>query len=155
MIVIREAVSHDMHDVNALVGLAYRRLRQIYRPTEAALSNKAGLDAKLLRLVALVDGVIVGTLQFHATGDRLHIVGLAVHPAHQRAGIARALIESLHDRAPLDGVSRLSLFTVKETGNVPIFERLGFSVVSERPDTLAESDVYDQLTDVYMERIVG
>jgi hypothetical protein len=40
---------------------------------------------------------------------------------------------------------------VKETGNVVIFEKLGFEVILEREDQRSESDRYERLTDVYLE----
>ena len=45
----------------------------------------------------------------------------------------------------------LSVNTVKETGNVQIFRRLGFEVIFEAADQRSASDIYEQLTDVYME----
>jgi ribosomal protein S18 acetylase RimI-like enzyme len=155
MLVVREAVVHDMKVVNELVELSHRKLRRVYRPTRAALAHKAQLEPKLVRLVAVLEGVVVGTLQYYLVDDRFHFVGLAVHPDRQRRGVARALVESLAERAEGLPVTKLSLYTVKETGNVPVFERLGFRVISEEPDHFAESEAHGQVTDVYMERPVS
>jgi hypothetical protein len=46
----------------------------------------------------------------------------------------------------------LSLETVKETGNVAIFSRLGFTVVGEEPDQWGESVTGASLVNVRMER---
>ena len=72
------------------------------------------------------------------------MVGLFVHEHHRRRGVARALLDALGPR--------LSLFTIRETGNVPIFERLGFAVVREELATEYVSDAHAQLHEVYMER---
>jgi hypothetical protein len=46
--------------------------------------------------------------------------------------------------------NHLLLHTIKETGNVEIFARMGFVVVSEQEDALMESDVFEKLTEVEM-----
>ena len=46
--------------------------------------------------------------------------------------------------------TRLKLYTVKETGNVEVFRRLGFTVAAEREDDLFESDRFEKLTEVEM-----
>ena len=45
----------------------------------------------------------------------------------------------------------MSVHTVKETGNVPVFKRLGFEVIFESADQMSESAIYEQFPDVYME----
>jgi hypothetical protein len=42
--------------------------------------------------------------------------------------------------------------TIKETGNVAVFQRLGFVVTDEHPDTLFVSDLFSCLTEVDLER---
>ena len=44
----------------------------------------------------------------------------------------------------------MALHTVRETGNVAIFERLGFVVESEEPAALFESDKFPELSEVVM-----
>jgi ribosomal protein S18 acetylase RimI-like enzyme len=56
------------------------------------------------------------------------------------------------DAARAAGARCLSLYTVRETGNVGIFERLGFKVIKEEEDLYDESDRYSALTEVYMEK---
>ena len=48
------------------------------------------------------------------------------------------------------GVSQLLIHTVRQTGNAPIVEKLGFEVVSEPEDEYSESATHDTLTDVEM-----
>jgi GNAT superfamily N-acetyltransferase len=144
-----------MQGVSEATELANQSLRHIYRPTKAARAGKSLLDRELKRIVALVDDQVVGTVQYRIVGNCLHLVGLAVHPEYQRRGIARRLVESLDALARQFCLHKLSLYTIRETGNVPIFERLGFRAVAEKPDELAESDTHDQLIEVYMERTVA
>jgi len=80
-----------------------------------------------------------------------------VHPDHQRHGIARALLDHVAMLAAEAGKRALSLNTVKQTGNVSIFSRLGFVVVRETidDDTVTENLTDEDLIDVYMEKVLG
>jgi len=51
-----------------------------------------------------------------------------------------------------EGATCFRLFTVKQTGNVEVFSRIGFRIVAERKDDFSESDMYDTLTEVEMEK---
>lgn len=139
-LIVRDAAAGD--ELAAVTASAIATLRQTYRPTDAAVARAAARQSR--RLVALERGEIVGTLEY----DAGHVVGLFVHEAHRRCGVARALLDALGPRA-------LSLFTIRETGNVPIFERLGFAVVREQLATDYVSDVHTALHEVYMKRIAA
>jgi hypothetical protein len=65
------------------------------------------------------------------------------------------MVESLAEKASSMGLAKLSLFTVRETGNVPIFEHLGFKVVREEPAQDIESATGSPLREVYMERTLA
>ena len=56
--------------------------------------------------------------------------------------------------AKLKGCRALELYTVTKTGNVSVFERLGFRVVSEQPDSYTVSADGGPLMEAYMEREV-
>jgi GNAT superfamily N-acetyltransferase len=143
MIVVRPAQRGDEPAIEEVSASALETLRLVYRPTPAALTRKREL-AVLPRLVALVDDQVVGTVEYALGDDRLHLMGLFVAAAHRQTGVARALVEQLAklaDRRPL------SLNTIRETGNVPIFERLGFAIVSEAPacDVIGKTELHDVL----------
>ena len=82
------------------------------------------------------------------------MIGLAVHPDFQRQGVARKLIEWVIAHAPSLDHTRVVLDTIRETGNVPLFQRLGFRVVSERLANWCVSSNHQELHDVKMERVV-
>ena len=65
--------------------------------------------------------------------DRLHLRRLAVDAAFRRQGITRAFVEHVSERAKDAQLRALSLYTIEQTGNVPIFERLGFRRLQEVP----------------------
>lgn len=62
------------------------------------------------------------------------------------------MIHYLKEIAASRAMRALSLYTIRETGNVDIFERLGFSVIHEESATWALRPTgAGDLTDVYME----
>ncbi|HTL32777.1 MAG TPA: GNAT family N-acetyltransferase [Kofleriaceae bacterium] len=145
-LLIRPAVAADEPGIAAVAESALAVLRRIYRPTPAAIARKHE-QRKLPRLVAVAGTEIVGTVEYALAEDRLHLMSLFVLASHRRQGVARALVDEL---AKLAGTRPLSLNTVRETGNVAVFERLGFSTVREEVthDLVGESVLHD----VYMTR---
>ncbi|MGE4003307.1 MAG: GNAT family N-acetyltransferase [Planctomycetaceae bacterium] len=107
-----------------------------------------------VRLVAEWEGQVVATVQFDRHERHVHVIGLAVHPQFQRRGIARDLLDSIAVRARSLGHQVVVLDTIKETGNVDRFEKLGFCVYDERVTADFESDQFPQLHEVRMERNV-
>ncbi len=152
MILVRDARPEDASDVVRVQDAAFVALRRIYRPSDQAIAHAKTLP--LARIVAIDDERLVGTVQHRIDGDRLRVVALAVAPDAQRHGIARALVEQLVETARRRECSALALFTIEQTGNVAVFERLGFAVVSRRPETWSISVRGDALVEVYMERAI-
>jgi ribosomal protein S18 acetylase RimI-like enzyme len=150
MFVIRIVVPEDEPAAKAVTETAFEPVRAIYKPKKPTAA-----EASQIRLVAVRDGEIIGVVSCMPKPGRLHLMGLATHPAHQRRGVARALIDHAETIARAVGLPQLSLYTVKETGNVPVFVRLGFRIVSEQPDQWSESPDGRPLTEAYMERPVG
>jgi len=153
--VIRTAQPVDGENVHAVFDAAFAPLRRVYRPrgdTQAHESRRARLGT---RLVAVLDTSVVGTVQYEVHSKHVHVIGLAVHPTFQGQGVARSLIEHIADLAPGLGRSVLALDTIREAGNVPVLERLGFRVRSEAPTDFFESDLFSQLHEVKMERLAG
>lgn len=60
-------------------------------------------------------------------GGGWHLAFLATHPAHQRRGIARRLLERVLVRADADGVP--AWLETSDPVNPPIYERFGFATV--------------------------
>jgi len=147
-IVVRDAAVDELAAVAAVMGAATAQLRGVYRPTQEAIVRARAAPVRWL--VALRGGEMVGVLRYGVEEDRLHL-GLGVRPEHQGRGVGRALIEGLTRRAIELGLSRLSLYTIEETGNVPIFERLGFRSLRKEPAQGLQSVDGGTLTDVYME----
>ena len=151
----REASATDTADVDNVFNEAFKPLRSIYRPTGDAIAHQAERAKEGTRLVAEVKGRIVGTVQFVVHKRHVHVIGLAVRPDFQRMGVARRMIEWIVDQTPSLGHNVVALDTIKETGNVPLFERIGFRVVHEQVATWCVSDDYAEVHDVKMERDVA
>jgi ribosomal protein S18 acetylase RimI-like enzyme len=135
-----------------VVASALLTLRQVYRPTAAAVARKEQSAPRRRRLVAEAQGLVCGTVEYQLEADRLHLVGLSVKASHRRLGIARRLVEHLIELAIAERKQWVSLYTVRQTGNVALFEKMGFNVVDEQPavDLVAENG--GEVTEVYMIR---
>jgi ribosomal protein S18 acetylase RimI-like enzyme len=132
--------------------LATNDLRKVYRPTAEALEQRSALVASLRGLVAVIDERVVGVVQYRITAGHLWFLGLGVDPAVRRRGVARALVQHLERIARSCGCTAVGLHTVRETGNVEIFERLGFVVESEGPTDLFESQTFPELSEVVLSK---
>jgi len=152
---VRMAKPRDAEAARRVGDEAFATVRSVYHPNSAAYANLSAVAPTLERLVAEDDGQVVGTVRFGVSGDCLRVIGLAVLPQFQRRGVARALVHELARVAKAKGCRALALYTVTQTGNVPVFERLGFSLISEGPDEYSDSVTGEPLTEAYMERSVA
>ncbi|WP_417382799.1 GNAT family N-acetyltransferase [Gimesia sp.] len=153
-ILIREAKPADDAEVTTVFETAFEPLRSIYRPTGAALARQAERAQAGTRLLAEIDGKIVATVQYDLHADHIHVIGLAVHPDFQRKGIAGQLLDWICIRTKNLGQPAVVLDTIRETGNVPLFEKLGFRVVHEEKATWCISDTYQEVHDVKLQRAI-
>ena len=152
---VRMARPEDAEAARRVADDAFASLRSVYRPAPAALANLSAMSPALERLVAEEDGIVVGTTRFTVLGDCMRVIGLAVAEPRRRRGVARALVDELARIAGDRGCRALALYTITKTGNVPVFERLGFRLVSERADGYAASVDGEPLVEAYMERFVA
>lgn len=155
MMTVDIATPDDVANASAISHAAFSELRTVYRPTETAIANKAERQEEAVHAVAKIDQTVVGTLEYFVEKDQLYVIALAVDATFRRQGIARRLIEFVGEVARGLGRSIVATRTIKETGNVPIFERLGFHVVGEEIANWCVSDVHATLHDVHLERDVA
>ncbi len=151
MVHVRQARPADGQAVEAVTAAAFAPLRRIYRPRPGVQWVR---PAVVWRLVAVEGRRVVGTVRYVYDQDRLHLMGLAVAPGRRRRGVARALIEHAARLARRRGLWALSLYTVVQTGNVPIFERMGFRVVRQGPSPHDEASDGAPVGEAYLERPV-
>jgi len=158
-ILVRECCDSDRAEADEVTAKAFETLRRIYRPTREAVEMKRrrppaprliAFHANLRDENLQDEGKIVGSVEYEVLDDQLSMMALAVHPEWRRRGIARLLIAKLQQIGRDHEVSRLTLWTILETGNVPIFERLGFRVVQVEKADLFESDQFEELEEALM-----
>ena len=130
---------------------AFAGWRHIYVPAGTAPKEFDDQRAPFARLVAELDGQVVGTVRWRVEEDRIHIRGLAVASKHRRCGIARALVGRCASIARQHDLRAVSAYTVTETGNLSIFQRFGFVVVRQQIATFAESPTGEPVTEAYLE----
>ena len=150
-LVVRRATDNDEPAATLLAQHAFDELRSVYRPKESATAA----DSPELGVIAEVDNRIVGTVRYRIEAEKLHLRGLAVEASYRRQGIGRALLAHCSRIAKSEGLRALSLYTIKETGNVSFFERLGFRVVRGEPASWAVSAAgADHVVELYLVRNV-
>jgi GNAT superfamily N-acetyltransferase len=153
---IRPSRASDEAGVRLVERLAEADLRRIYRPTAAARRQRAGLDQRLRRLVATLDGRLVGTVQYYLRDESLAFLGFAVHPECRRRGVARALLAELETVARSHDLLKITLYTIRETGNVSIFRALGYTIEGEEVASLFERvDSQQAITEVSMSKLLS
>jgi GNAT superfamily N-acetyltransferase len=152
LIAIRSPQAGDEAEVADIERQALEDLRKVYRPTRDTEEQRASTAHRFQHLVATVDDRLVGIVHYYFTGDNLAFLGLGVHRECRRRGVARALVQELERIGETTGATALTLYTIRETGNVTVFESLGFSVESEQPTCLFESTSVGDLTEVHMRK---
>ena len=105
----------------------FDELRQIYRPTELAVSNKNSAKREWSCFGFHVDQVLVGVVEAKLIGSELQLSSLAVDPSFRQQGIARRLVDFIITQ--FKSINSVSVWCVEQTGNVAIFKALGFNVV--------------------------
>ncbi len=133
MIIIRNFIATDTESVQLIYTACTRELREVYAPKpnpKDQLLNGIGTN---LRIVALDDsGNVIGVTEYIPQSLFLYVQGIAVAQTHRRRRVASALIEYTAKLAVELGLPALSLTTIKETGNVEVFKKLGFIEIEER-----------------------
>jgi ribosomal protein S18 acetylase RimI-like enzyme len=85
--------------------------------------------------VAEEDGEIIGVVVIGATEDGFTIDNIAVRPAHQGAGLGRALLDHAESEARAAGFDAIYLYThEKMTENQAIYARLGYKEYERRAE---------------------
>lgn len=89
----------------------------------------------------LDDGRILGFVIFWVVHDEIHILNVAVDPAHRRRGVARALLDELFRRAR---EAKLALATlevrISNDAAIRLYEGLGFRRVGIRKGYYVDED---------------
>ncbi|EHH1187557.1 GNAT family N-acetyltransferase [Vibrio vulnificus] len=105
----------------------FDELRQVYRPTELAVSNKNNAKSEWSCFGFHVDQVLIGIVEARQVGSELQLSSLAVAPSFRQKGVARKLVDFVVTQFKC--IDSVSVWCVDQTGNVAVFKALGFNVV--------------------------
>ena len=146
---IREARAEERGRIAELTRTAYHEYATLMQPDawtalEQAVHAALASDDGVTRLVAELDGGVVGSTALYAPGADAYgdlasraawpeVRLLAVDPAMRGRGIARALVDECARRARASGASRLGLHTSRSmTAAKRLYETMGFVRDPER-----------------------
>lgn len=97
--------------------------------------NQPGLaiDKKLaapdgLFFVAVADGTVVGTVLAGYDGHRGWLYAVAVHPAHRKQGLGKALVRFAEQALIARGCLKINLQLIAGNASVAFYEALGYAV---------------------------
>ncbi len=152
MIVTRLATSNDAEEVQTVTDAAFATVRELYRPKPNAIPTSENANLCKKTIVALVNGKIVGATCVYRNVAALHVSQLAVVPKFRKRGVARALLQGAVELGIESGAIEVVLNTIQETGNVAIFQRLGFTIQATSEATWCISDRFPILTEITMTR---
>ncbi|MCU4351023.1 MULTISPECIES: GNAT family acetyltransferase [Acinetobacter] len=127
MFMIRQFIQSDLEDVIHLWEIC--GLTRPWNNPELDIFRKLVQQDDLF-LVAIKDEQLIAVLMGGYDGHRGWMNYLAVHPQHQRLGIATALVQQLEKRLIARGCPKLQLLVRQDNLDVQTFyEELGYEEV--------------------------
>lgn len=125
---VRQAEYPDHASRQKIIEAATHELRLVYKPV-----NKVVPNPKLsIGILVVADGdILIGTAEYINNEDNMYIQGIAVHQDYRKKGVCRMLIEEIRELAIKQNYEQLSLCVIEETGNVSVFEKIGFNVINK------------------------
>lgn len=133
MATVRSFTESDAELVRLLMTACTHELREVYSPKSNNPADPVSRPSLSSRVVAVdCTGTVVGVAEYIQHPSVLYVQGLAVAPTHQRSGVASDLLTHIAWLALDKGLCEVKLATIKETGNVEIFCRLGFAATGEK-----------------------
>lgn len=125
---IRPEADRDLDAIRDINILAFQDHPHSQQTEHLIVEELRAADALVLSLVAELDGEVVGHIAFSAadiggsSADWFLLGPVAVHPAHQGAGIGSALVEAGLDELRSRGANGCALI-----GDPAFYNRFGFS----------------------------
>ena len=146
---IREAIDNDIIARKSIIESTTRELRKIYTPRgDVNLSKTLPTGT----LVAMKQNTVLGTAEYVIKETNVYLQGIAVHPNHHKQGICRSLIVAAEEIARKAKLNSITVSVIEETGNVAIFKKIGFSIISRAVAQAYINPVGGGVTLVEMER---
>lgn len=155
VIATRIALPHEQHLVRLIRAQGFATVRSVYRPLADALPVEADSNLQHDDIFASISDCVVGTMGIAKLGSDLRMSGLAVLPSFRKRGVASSLVAHANRVAEESDCDSIRLFTIRETGNIAIFARLGFEIVAETIADWCVSDRFCKLHDTEMVKKCG
>ncbi|SHO57019.1 GNAT family N-acetyltransferase [Vibrio quintilis] len=130
----------------------FAELRRIYVPVRKARREKYADNGRWQWFGYVLDACLIAVVEAKYEGTELHLSTLAVEKKYRRKGIARKLIDGVIANYPK--AQSVSLWCVAQTGNIEIFEALGFSVCQVVTSELFELTDGAEATEVQLRRMI-
>jgi GNAT superfamily N-acetyltransferase len=131
----RPADAEDEREVESAAGVRFGEIGMAYvadhEPMSADELIEYALDGRSWVATDARDRA-VGYVIVDVVDGCAHIEQVSVHPAHQGAGLGRALVEVVEQWAAGRGLGAVTLTTFKDVSwNRPLYEHLGFAVLED------------------------
>ena len=141
-ICIRRATANDAVSIASVLHEAFVEFESAYTPEALAATTPTGeqIQHRLSEgpvWVALLDGIIVGTVSVVLKNEGLYIRGMAILPTARGQRIGSLLLEQVEEFASRHDSERLFLSTTPFlTRAIRLYEQWGFERSDEGPHTL-------------------
>ncbi|MEM6905221.1 MAG: GNAT family N-acetyltransferase [Pseudomonadota bacterium] len=147
MRIVPASPTTDWQAVHALLVASFAGMEGRINPP-SSLTRMAPADLASREALLAEDQGLVGCIFLEARGECLYLSKLAVAPARQGRGFARALVEEAGRIARSRGLTRLELQTrIELAENHRTFARLGFAKTGE-----TAHPGFDRPTSITMDR---
>ncbi|MCG7500196.1 GNAT family N-acetyltransferase [Vibrio sp. Of7-15] len=121
-----KSVNQHCPDYRQLMDACFQPMREIYRVEKAEFdTGKKELQAWSCFGIEQKNKLVAG-VEARVIDDVLHVKSLAVAKSARGERLSLHLISSVIAHFPNRAMNKLSLWCVAETGNVALFEKLGF-----------------------------
>lgn len=136
LFVIRHAVVSDAHDIHAVLQDAFKEYAKIAGITEldALKETISDIEREIINktvYVAIIDGIIIGTIRVEITGDEAYISRFAVKSSHRKMGVGESLMNLVDMYLKAKGIKKAFLFTAfNNTNLVRFYHNRGFYIES-------------------------
>ena len=140
----------EMPQVGDLLARAFPPEKQAV----VAVGSDPPIPDDVSYLVADHDDAIVGVAEYIVGPKAVWLLRVAVEPDYRRQGIARRLIDVVHEWVALEEDLELRLTTVIERGHFTFLEKVGFHVDAERMSKQWVNRQGEPAFELEMERLI-
>ncbi len=146
---LRPAMPTDADGIVQCVQLAYQHfVARIGQPPAPMLDDYARLIRERMVCIVSVVDTVAGVLVMRETSEGFLLDNVAVHPAYQRQGIGRMLLEHAEQRARVADHSSIVLYTNElMVENRYLYAQIGYREYARRTE--------QGLSRVYMRKLLA